>query len=219
MEERKNLRRCATHFAFGIAIFIVMALLAGCVNEEETSPPRSATEQLLLSTAADQALANANLNMFAGRTVFFDFTYFFSYDSQYVEGSIRDAFSRAGALIVPDSKSADIIVEARSGAYSVDTNSAFLGIPSIPIPIPGTAETPVTPAVPFYQRQAYENKTHAHVYSSGALNGETYNKYKAILLVSWWTTDIPEKARPKYKHKYQIWFPQYDPQNLPPSRK
>ena len=226
MEERNNLYRCATHFALGIAIFTIAALLAGCVTQEETSPPRSATEQLLLSSAADQALSRANLDMFAGRTVYFDFTYFFSYDSQYVEGDIRDAFSRAGALIVPDSKSAEIIVEARSGAYSIDTNSAFLGIPSIPLPIPGTAEEPVTPAIPFYQRQAqvsyakfsllaYVNKTHEHIYSSGMLDGSTYNKYKSVLLVSWWTTDIPEKARPKYKHKYEIWFPQYDPQNLP----
>lgn len=227
MEERKNLYRCTTHFALGIAIFTVMALLAGCVSQEETGPPRSATEQLLLSSAADQALAGANLNMFAGRSVFFDFTYFFSYDSQYVEGSIRDAFSRAGALIATDNKSADIIVEARSGAYSVDTNSEFFGIPSIPLPIPGTAEMPVTPSLPFFQEQAeigyakfallaYENKTRAHIYSSGSLDGQTYNKYKAVLIVSWWTTDVPEKARPKYKHKYEIWFPQYDPQNLPP---
>ncbi|HTV41475.1 MAG TPA: DUF6655 family protein [Candidatus Sulfotelmatobacter sp.] len=204
-----------------------MALFAGCTTEEETSPPRSATEQLLLSSAADQALAKANLNMFAGQSVYFDFTYFAGYDPQYVEGTIRDAFSRAGALIAPDNKSADIIVEARAGAYSIDTNSEFFGIPSIALPIPGTAEMPVTPTLPFFQEQAevsyakfallaYANKTRAHIYSSGPLDGQTYNKYKAVLIVSWWTTDIPEKARPRYKHKYQVWLPQYDPQNLPP---
>ena len=227
MEERKNPRRCITHFAFALAIFIITVLIAGCATQETTDPPRSATEQLLLSSAADQALAGANLSLFAGRQVYFDFTYFDSYDSKYVEGEIRDAFSRAGALIAPDNKSADVIVEARSGADSVDTNSSFLGIPSIPLPIPGTAEEPVTPQIAFYQKLgqtsyakfallAYSNKTHAHIYSSGPLDGKAYNAYTSILFVSWWSTDIPEKAKNKYRYKYEIWYPQYDQQNMPP---
>ncbi len=228
MEERKNSRECITHFAFALAIFTATALLiAGCNTEEITDPPRSATEQLLLSSAADQALAGANLSLFAGRTVYFDFTYFESYDSKYVEGSIRDAFSRAGALMAQDNKSADVIVEARSGAYSADTNTSFLGIPAIPLPIPGTAEVPVIPQLPFYQKQAevsyakfallaFDNKTRAHIYSSGPLDGNAHNTYKALLLFSWWSTDIPEKAKSKYKYKYEVWYPQYDQQNMPP---
>lgn len=229
MEEHQNPCRCIAHFACGVAIFIVVALvLAGCATQESTSPARSATEQLLLSSAADQALANANLTMFSGRNVYFDFTYFDSYDAKYVEGAIRDAFSRAGALVAPDNKSADVIVEARSGAYSIDTNSAFFGIPSIPLPIPGTAEEPVTPQVPFFQEQgqisyakfallAYSNKTRAHIYSSGPLDGKAYNTYKAIFFVSWWATDVPERVKSKRKQKYEVWFPQYDMQNLPPA--
>ena len=204
-----------------------MVLFSGCTTQEETNPPRSATEQLLLSSAADLALTHANLNMFAGRTVYFDFTYFVGYDSLYVEGAIRDAFSRAGALIARDDKSADVIVEARSGAYSIDTNSTFLGIPAIPLPIPGTAEEPVTPQVAFYQKQAqvsytkfvllaYSNKTRAHIYSSGPLDGSSHSTYKFLLFVSWWRTDVPEKAKPQDQHKYEVWFPQYDTQNLPP---
>jgi hypothetical protein len=229
MEERQNLRTYITHFAHGLAIFIVAALaFAGCATQETTSPPRSATEQLLLSSAADQALANANLNVFSGQNVYLDFTYFDGYDSKYVEGAIRDAFSRAGALLALDSKGADVIVEARSGAYSIDTNSAFFGIPSIPLPIPGTAEEPVTPQVSFFLEQgqvsyakfallAYSNKTRAHIYSSGSLDGKAYNTYKSIMFVSWWATDVPEKVKGKHKQKYEVWFPQYDTQNLPPA--
>jgi hypothetical protein len=231
MEDRQNPRGCVAHFARGIAIFIVVALMiAGCTTEEDTNPPRSATEQLLLSTAADQALANANLTIFAGRSVYFDFTYFDSYDLKYAEGTIRDAFSRAGALMATNSMSADVIVEARSGAYSTDTNSSFFGIPSVAIPIPGTAEMPITPQIPFYLKEeeksyakiallAYDNKTRAHIYSSGSLDGTAYNTYKLLLLVSWWATDIPEKAREKYRYKFETWYPQYDMQNLPPPKK
>lgn len=227
MEEYQIPRRCLTHFAFGLAIFIVATLmLAGCASQETTSPARSATEQLLLSSAADQALAGANLSIFAGRSIYFDFTYFDGYDSKYAEGEIRDAFSRAGALMASDSKSADVIVEARSGAYSVDTNESFFGIPSIPLPIPGTAEEPVTPQVALYQTigqtsyakialLAFDNKTHAHIYSSGSLDGKAYNNHESLLFFSWWATDVPEKAKAKRRQKYETWFPQYDLQNLP----
>ncbi|MGH7940305.1 MAG: DUF6655 family protein [Limisphaerales bacterium] len=202
-------------------------MFVGCSTQEVTTPPRSATEQLLLSSAADQALAKANLSVFAGRSVYFDFGYFDSYDSKYVEGEIRDAFSRAGALMAADTKSADIIVEARSGAYSVDTNYSFFGIPSIPLPIPGTAEEPVTPQLAFYQKEsqvsyakfallAFDNKNRAHIYSSGALDGKAYNNYTAILFISWWATDIPERTKSKYKYKYKVWYPQYDLNHLPP---
>lgn len=227
MEDRQNPCECIAHFARGVAIFIVALILSGCVARELTSPPRSSTEQLLLSTAVDQALANANLTIFAGRSVYFDFTYFDSYDSKYAEGAIRDAFSRAGALMAPDNKNADIIVEARSGSLSTDTNAAFFGIPAIPLPIPSTSAMPITPQIAFYLKQeqlsyaklallAFDNKTRAHIYSSGPLDGRAYHTYKLLLFVSWWATDIPEKAKAKYKYKYEVWYPQYDMQNLPP---
>jgi len=228
MEESQNPRGSVTQFALGLAIFIVTALIfVGCSSQEITSPARSATEQLLLSSAADQALATANLSIFAGRKVYFDFTYFDSYDSKYAEGEIRDAFSRAGALMASDNKSADVVVEARAGAFSIDTNAGFFGLPSIPLPIPGTAEEPVTPQVAFYSSQsqvsyakiallAYDNKSRAHIYSSGPLDGRAYNTYKAILFLSWWATDVPEKAKAKKRQKYETWFPQYDIENMPP---
>lgn len=215
-------------FALIAVILTILALYgAGCASEEETNPPRSATEQLLLSTAADRALSTVNFNIFSGQSIYLDFTYFDSYDAKYAEGEIRDALNRAGALLMPDAKSADVIIEARSGAYSIDTNSVFFGIPAIPIPIPTEATVPVTPRVAFYERDsqdsyakiallAYANKSRAHIYSSGTLDGHSYHTYRSLLVISWWRTDIPEKAKKKYKQKYETWQPQYDLTNLPP---
>jgi hypothetical protein len=212
------------------AVIVMAAMLVlfgtGCITQEVTSPPRSATEQLLLSTAADRAMAGVNLSMFDGKSIYLDFTYFDSYDSKYAEGEIRDALSRAGAILAPDIKSADVIIEPRSGVYSADTNSTFFGIPSIPLPVPSTAEIPVFPSIAFYQRSeqisyakfallAYSKKTRAHIYSSGPLDGNAYNTYRAILFVSWWRSDVPEKNKGKRKQKFETWGPQYDPGNMP----
>jgi len=223
---RKSAQAPALSVLF-IATIVMFALLgSGCSTRRVSYPPRTATEQLLLSTAADRALAQLNLSMFSGRNVYLDFTYFDSYDSKYVEGGLRDAFNRAGALLVTDAKSADIVVEARSGAYSIDNASSFLGIPRIPVPIPSTSETPVIPQIAFYSKDAdrsyakfalfaYSKKTLAHIYSSGPLDGDSYNIYRSILFVSWWRTDIPEKVKKKNRQKYEVWEPQYDLANLP----
>ena len=71
-------------------------LLAGCSTSQMTNPPRSVTEQLLLSTAADRAINTVSFINFDHKKVFVDGTYYESYDSKYVLGSIRDALSRFG---------------------------------------------------------------------------------------------------------------------------
>lgn len=208
-------------------MFAIVTLMAGCGTEEETNPPRSATEELLLSSAADQAMSKVNLNFFSGHKVYLDFTDFDGYDAKYAEGEVRDAVSRAGALLVAEKTNADIIMEARAGASSIDTNSFYIGIPAITLPIPGTAETPIIPRIAFYSKDsqdsyakidllAYSEKTGAFIFSSGPLDGESYKTYRSLIIFSWWRTDVPEKVKQKYKQEYEVWQPQYDLTNLPP---
>ncbi len=226
MEVRKNLSELIAQCALFIAFFTAALFCAGCTTQGTSAPARTATEQLLLSTAGDRALTKASVSFLNGQRVYVDFTYFDSYDAKYAEGDIRDALSRAGALLAPDTKTADIIVEARAGAYSVNTNSTFFGIPSIPLPIPTTSATPITPQVAFYQKLeqhsyakiallAYSNKTRAHIYSSGSLDGQAYDTYRSLLFISWWRTNIPEKASKKKKEQFVVWPPDYDLQNMP----
>lgn len=183
-------------------------LLSGCADSTITNPPRSATEQLLLSTAADRAINSANLAEFARKKVFVDGTYFESYDSKYVIGAIRDALSRAGALLVNEATNSDIVVEARSGGLSIDASQSLVGFPNtgVPIPLSGSLQIPEL-ALYKSSRQhsiaklallAYATKTREHVFSSGPMLGKSYNKYYKFLgLIQWTTTDIPEKKKKK----------------------
>src|SRR5438270_13541526 len=89
------------HFGIAGAFLLLLALFAaGCATSDMTNPPRSVTEQLLLSTAADRAMTNGDFSIFNGKKVFVDSTYFDSYDARYVMGTIRDALSSAGARLV-----------------------------------------------------------------------------------------------------------------------
>jgi hypothetical protein len=171
-----------------------------------TAPQRSATEQLLLSTAADRAIGSTNLSIFEGKKVFFDTTYFESYDAKYVEGAIRDALNRAGALLVRVETNSDIVVEPRAGALSIDAASTLVGVPSsgLPVPLAGTVSIP---ELALYKTQkqfslaklallAYDTHSGKHYYSSGPLIGKAYNHYYSIIgFITFTSSDIPTKHR------------------------
>jgi hypothetical protein len=202
-------------------------LLGGCTTTKITEPLRTATEQLLLSTAADHDLQSAQwLEFVAHRKVFLDATYFDSFDPKYVIGTIRDALSRAGARLEDNVTNSDIIIEARSGALSVDSSDTFFGIPKIPMPIPlvGVLETPeaafykshTEKSVAKFALLAFATGSREHVYSSGPLDGKSYDKSHSLLFISWIRTDIPEKQKNEERsEQYQTWVLQYDLANLP----
>ena len=204
----------------------IAATFTGCTTIQTTTPPRAATEQLLLSTSVDRALANTDLTIFAGVKVYLDTTYFDSYDPKYATGAIRDVLSREGALLMDTAAASDVIIEARNGALSIDNSDTLFGIPSIGAPVP-LAGTISLPEIAFYKatRQhaytkfalfAFVRQSRAHLYSSGDLDGQSYNRHYGLLGASWTRTDIPEKHHKEvYIEKYTTWHLQYDPHSLP----
>ncbi len=191
-------------------LLLLPVLLGGCIQLRQTDPARTATEQLLLSTAADRAVAYVNLDQFAHKKVFVDSTYFESYDSKYALGAIRDALSRAGALLVSDAKDSEITIEARSGALSTDDKSYLLGVPAMGLPIPLAGAVSI-PELALYKSQkqnstakfallAYATQSREHVFSSGSMVGKAYDKHFKIVFIGFHRTDIPAKQKgPKAK--------------------
>jgi hypothetical protein len=182
-------------------------MVEGCTTVRQTDPARTASEQLLLSTAADRAAGGAVLTAFANKKVFLDATYFDSYDSKYALGTLRDALSRAGALLVADGKGSEITIEARSGALSTDDKTYLLGLPALGIPVP-LAGTVATPEIALYKSNkqystakfallAYLTQSREHVFSSGVMVGKAYNNYYNILFFPLHRTDVPEIKRKK----------------------
>jgi hypothetical protein len=186
------------------SLFLLAGVLAGCLQTRMSEPPRTAVEQLLISTAADRSLLRAEWHMFDGKRVFVETNYFESYDRAYVLGSIRNLLSIHGALLATNVNDAEIIIEPRSGALSTDSSSSLLGMPSLPVPIPlaGTFESP---EVSLFKSEklfstakialfAYDQKSRKHVYSSGPLLGKASHKYYKFLgYLSVTRTDLPEK--------------------------
>lgn len=190
-------------------------LLTGCVQTKITEPSRSAVEQLLLSTASDRAAQAFSLSNFSGRKIYFSTNYFEAYDAKYALGALRDELSRAGALLVEDPTNADVVIEARSAALSIDSVNTILGIPSTvaPIPLAGNLSIPEI-ALMKSQKQdslakfallAYSPKSGEHVFSSGPMLGRAKNHYYQFLwIIKYTKTDLPERMKPKKEKKENL---------------
>jgi hypothetical protein len=199
-------------------LLVSVLLMTGCTTTKTTTTARTATEQLLLSTATDHALRKTGLEPLAGKSVFLDASYFDSYDSKYVLGTILDAISRSGAILASGATNGEVVVQARSGALAINQSETMFGIPSIGIPVPlsGTVQTP---EIAFYKSErqrayaklallAVARQSGAHVYSSGSLDGQSFEKHIRCLFISWTRTDIPEKAKTEAGEKHlETWAP------------
>jgi hypothetical protein len=126
------------------AALALCAVLTGCSSSRETDTGRSATEQLLHSTAVDRATEQLALQVPDGTKVFIDERFVEGQDSKYVLGAIRDRLLRRGAHLVEDRAAAAMILEPRLGAHAIDDNRTLFGIPNfgVPIPLAGNVSVP-----------------------------------------------------------------------------
>lgn len=217
METRKSFEEEQSPLRGSVVVLTVLSLAAliagGCAQNVLTSPPRSATEQLLLSTAADRALAMTNFSVFDGKRVFVNPAYYESYDSKYVLGTVRDLISQRGGLLVDNVTNSDVVAEPRSGALSIDNSDIFFGLPAmgVPIPLAGTFSIPEfalfkvnkQDSIAKFALLAYETHGRGHYFSTGPLVGKAYSHYYKFLgFIIFNTSDIPAKHKPKReKHK------------------
>jgi hypothetical protein len=191
-----------------IPVILLTLALAACATQTETNPPRSATEELLISTAADRAAAKLALTIPPKTPVFVDAVNFDGTDSKYAIGAIRDSLLKQGVYLVDDKKKANTIIEIRSGALSTDKKDLLVGIPSFTIPIPFAASGIPFPKIALYESDNQEGvakfaftgedaKTGKLLQSESPQYGFAHNTKKTVLVfVSWTDNDtLPEEDK------------------------
>src|SRR3954468_16088761 len=179
---------------------LLVALLSGCATGRETDPQRTATEQLLISTAADRAAASIALDLGSDRKCFLDATNFEGLDSKYAIAAIRSSLLKQGTRFVGDRKDADTIIEIRAGALSIDKQETLVGVPSVDIPIPLAGDFG-TPEIALYKSEeqvgiakfaaaAYDAKDGRFLDESAPPLGRSQIKRQVALVVSWIEDDV-----------------------------
>jgi hypothetical protein len=131
-----------------VLAFLLASVSTGCATIRVTDPPRSATEQFLMSQAVSQALGQLNVEALRDRKVWIETGYFtgaekvnvngeervriFSTPEQaFATGELRERLLMGGARIVHERKDADVVLEVRSGGIGIDRLDNLIGIPSL----------------------------------------------------------------------------------------
>ncbi|GAB5471399.1 MAG: hypothetical protein Kilf2KO_44290 [Rhodospirillales bacterium] len=183
---------------------VLLLLVAGCTTEKQSSPARTATEQLLISTAADRAANSLDLKIPVGTKVFIDSTYFQGTDSRYALSAIRANFLRRGAALVPRREDAAAVVELRAAALSIDESETLVGLRSFVLPIPLAGDL-TTPEIAFFKVTERQGVAKFAAFSYGAADGRriafsepapayaTDRYWLVFLFFSWTTSDLPDE--------------------------
>lgn len=175
-------------------------LLAACTTARQTEPQRTATEEMLISSAADRAVGELKLDV-RGKAVFVDASNYKGLDAEYTVAAVRAQMLKDGARLTADRKTADVVVEMRDGAQSIDQKEFLVGIPSFDVPIP-LAGSFKFPEIALYSRAEdigvskltvtdYSNATGASTGSSGPVYGFAHDQhYKILIFIGWKTQDF-----------------------------
>lgn len=112
-------------------IVLLLAALGGCTSTiRTTDPPRTATEQFLLSQAAAEAVEQLNVDPLRGRSVHLDADYFAASEQAFVLGELRAKLLLSGVQLTTRDES-QIVLEVRSGGVGIDRSDFLLGVPSL----------------------------------------------------------------------------------------
>jgi hypothetical protein len=195
-----------------IAAAMLPVIAGGCVTDRQTDTPRTATEELLVSDAADRAVQAVMTSMPRDNKVFLDTTNFDATDGKYAIAAIREALLRRDNSLVDKKSDAASVVEVRSGALATNDHELLIGIPSFSVPVP-LAGPITTPKLALYDKAtqlgvakiavvATNAKTGALIGASAPQYGYAHSSKHIVLLVFGWSSNdlIPQERRdPDFK--------------------
>jgi hypothetical protein len=174
-------------------IFVLSFLLAGCGTTRMTDTQRTATEQLLVSNAVDQAVSQLDFKHLAGKPVFFDAQYLDGVvDRGYLISSLRQHLLASGCLLQEERAKADYVVEARSGGVGTNRNSVLVGVPQMNIPTFVPGQPSFIPEIPLAKKTdqegvakvavfAFNRRTGNPVWQSGVVQSNSTAKDRWVL--------------------------------------
>jgi len=122
-----------------LIIAVSFSFLVGCTTRTVSNTPRTAIEQLLLSTAADHAVSKLHFPELSERNVYLDFSNLQAYDVEYIKSAVQTGIAENNSIIVAGPEEADYVVQVSSGGFGNEYKETLVGVPALPVP--GSAMT------------------------------------------------------------------------------
>lgn len=188
---------------------------SACSVSRITSTEYTAVEQALISSASKKAVCSFDLPEVDGKKVFLKSIKSQTeilkptiegapphyVDSKYIEALVEKKLLLHGARLAEDATKADIIINLLIDYAAIDDSNFILGLPSVPLPIPGVAsiQTPEISIFSKHGQYARAGLTLVGVDSSSrSLSFKLiskpveshYSRWNLLLLLGWRTTDL-----------------------------
>lgn len=198
------------------SLFLLCSFSA-CSVSRVTTTEYTAVEQALISSASKKAVATLDLPEVSGKKVFVksiksqvaliaatsDVKSGHYVHSEYVSSLMEQELLKNGAQLAKDEASSDLIVNVLIDYAAIDDSNFILGLPSVPVPVPGVG-TVQTPEISVFSKHgqyaragftlvaidtpsqslSFERKTRA--------TESHYSRWSMILIFGWRTTDLEE---------------------------
>lgn len=168
---------------------VFVLVVGGCSTLRSTDPPRTASEQFLLSEAAARAVKQLQVEALRDRKIYLDDFYFNAPEKGFVLSELRAHLLINGVRLMRTRDDAEVIIEARSGAVGIDRYDYLFGLVSVPLSTNAAtgstfSTTVAIPELPLYKFSkqrgiasiaiiAYWNDTGELFSSSGPYVGRT----------------------------------------------
>ncbi len=172
-------RRSVSPFRFAALLPLALATapLVGCGTTKFSDTGRTATEQLLISSAMEDVVDEYDYSRLAGLKVHIKIANSTT-DSEYLKSLIRQQLAANGAFVRDAEDDADYILEVAPGAVGTNRYELMYGIPETSIPAIGTLAATSIPEFALIKRTdqkaqvklnmwAYNKTTGAIIWQSG----------------------------------------------------
>jgi hypothetical protein len=152
---------------------LLLGMAAGCGTTRMTDTQRTATEQLLVSKAIDQAVMEVDFSELTGKPVFFDTQYLDgAVDRGYLVSSLRQQLLFRGCLLQEDRNKAAYVVEVRSGGIGTDRHALLVGIPQMNVPAFMPGQPSQIPEIPLAKKTDQEGVAKLAIFAYNRLTGQ-----------------------------------------------
>ena len=123
-----------------LAVVAALLLISGCGTTKFSDTSRTATEQLLISSAMEDLVDQYDYSRLAGLKVFVKSANSTT-DGDYLKSLVRQQLGANGAFVKDDETQADYIVEVAPGTVGTNRYELMYGVPETTIPAIGTMTT------------------------------------------------------------------------------
>ena len=180
-------------FLWAVLVPAAIFLAAGCGTTKFSDTARTATEQMLISSAMEDAVDEFNFYPLSGRKVFMKSDGVAATDKEYLLSILRQQLAANGVLLQEKPEDADYVLEVATGTVGTDRYDLIYGTKETTVPGFMTGGGSVIPEIALIKRTdqqakvkltmwAYNVKTGAIVWQSGQKNSTSSVRDRWVFL-------------------------------------